>query len=63
MSTIQLAELSGINKNSIYVLLEKTDINPTINTLERISNALEISVQRLLDLPKKIEEFIDDASN
>ncbi|OLA75514.1 MAG: hypothetical protein BHW62_00590 [Acinetobacter sp. CAG:196_36_41] len=47
----KLAEISGLNKNSIGAV-ERGESRPTIDTLERIAIALGIELKELVDVSK-----------
>lgn len=47
----KLAEYAGINKNTIG-MIERGEISSTIETLERIANALNIELKELVDVSK-----------
>lgn len=47
----KLAELADINKNTVG-LIERGEISPSIETLEKIANALKIELKELVDVSK-----------
>lgn len=51
LSQEKLAELSNLNKNSIGSI-ERGASKPSIDTLERIANALGIELKELVDVSK-----------
>jgi len=46
-----LANISGLNKNTIGKI-ERSEISPTIDTLEKIANALNMEFIELVDVSK-----------
>lgn len=51
LSQEKFAELAGLNKNSIG-MIERGQSKPSIETLEKIANALEIELKELVDVSK-----------
>ena len=51
LSQEKLAEFADINKNTIG-LIERGEISPTIETLDRIAKALNIELKELVDVSK-----------
>ena len=51
LSQEQFAELAGLSKNSIGII-ERGQSKPTIETLEKIANALNIELKELVDVSK-----------
>ncbi len=51
LSQEKLAELAGLNKNTIG-FIERGEISPTIETLEKIAKALKIKLTELVDTSK-----------
>ena len=51
LSQEKLAEFADINKNTIG-LIERGEISPTVETLEKISTALGIELKELVDVSK-----------
>ncbi|MBV4417159.1 helix-turn-helix domain-containing protein [Clostridium tyrobutyricum] len=56
LSINKLATLSGINKSTISEIENKKILNPSRNTLEKLSVALETSVDNLLNTKKEETE-------
>lgn len=51
ISQEKLAELADLNKNTIGYI-ERGEISPTIETLDKIANALNIKLTELVDVSK-----------
>lgn len=51
LSQERLAEFADMNKNTIG-LIERGEISPTIETLDRIARALNIELKELVDVSK-----------
>lgn len=51
LSQEELAFIAGLNKNTIWKI-ETGRVSPTIETLEKIANALEIDFNTLTDVSK-----------
>ena len=51
LSQFALAELSDLNKNSIGVI-ERAENSPTLETIEKLANALNMPVTELIDVSK-----------
>lgn len=51
LSQEKLAELANVNKNTIG-MIERAEISPSIDTLERIAIALNIELKELVDVSK-----------
>ena len=51
MSQQELAFLAGLDKNTIWKI-ETGQVSPTINTLEKIANALNMDFMSLVDITK-----------
>ena len=51
LSQEQFAELAGLSKNSIG-MIERGQSKPSIETLEKIANALNIELKELVDVSK-----------
>ena len=51
LSQEQFAELAGLSKNSIG-MIERGQSKPSIDTLEKIANALNIELKELVDVSK-----------
>ncbi len=51
LSQEQLAELADVNRNTIGKI-ERSEVSPTIETLEKIANAFEMSFLELVDVSK-----------
>ena len=51
LSQEQFAEVAGLSKNSIG-MIERGQSKPTIETLEKIANALNIELKELVDVSK-----------
>ena len=51
LSQFALAELSDLNKNSIGVI-ERAENSPTLETIEKLANALNMPVTALIDVSK-----------
>ena len=51
MSQQELASLAGLDKNTIWKI-ETGQVSPTINTLEKIANALNMDFMSLVDITK-----------
>lgn len=48
MSEKELAEKSGITERSIRYIESGFQKNPQLNTLQRLSNALDVSIEELI---------------
>ena len=51
LSQEQFAELAGMSKNAIG-MIERGQMSPTLETLEKIANALKIELKELVDVSK-----------
>ena len=51
LSQEKFAELADLNKNSIG-MIERGKMSPTLETLEKIANALNIELKELVDVSK-----------
>ncbi len=51
LSQEQFSELAGLSKNSIG-MIERGQMSPTLETLEKIANALNIELKELVDVSK-----------
>lgn len=51
LSQEKLAEIAGLNKNSLGAI-ERGTSSPSIETLNRIANALNIELKELVDVSK-----------
>ena len=51
LSQEQFAELAGLSKNSVG-MIERGQMSPTLDTLEKIANALNIELKELVDVSK-----------
>lgn len=51
LSQFALAELSDLNKNSIGVI-ERAENSPTLETIEKLANALNMPVTELIDVSR-----------
>ncbi len=51
LSQEQFAELAGLSKNAIG-MIERGQMSPTLETLEKIANALKIELKELVDVSK-----------
>ena len=51
LSQEQLAELSGISKNAIGKI-ERVEVSPTIESLEKIAKAFNMDFAQLIDISK-----------
>lgn len=51
ISQEKLAELADLNKNTIG-MLERGEISPSIETLDKIAKALNIELKELVDISK-----------
>ena len=51
LSQEKLAEFANINKNTVG-LLERGEMSPSIETLEKIAKALNIELKELVDVSK-----------
>lgn len=51
LSQQELAMTAGLNKNTIWKI-ETGQMSPTIQTLEKIANALELDFMTLMDVSK-----------
>ena len=51
LAQFALAELSDLKKNSIGVI-ERAENSPTLETIEKLANALNIPVTELIDVSK-----------
>ena len=60
LSLSELAEQSGVAK-SIISQIERNETNPTLATIWRLSQALDVSIQRVLSVSED-EPFIDKTS-
>jgi len=60
LSLSELAEQSGVAK-SIISQIERNETNPTLATIWRLSQALDVSIERVLSISKD-EPFIDRTS-
>lgn len=51
ISQLELAMSAGLNKNTIWKI-ETGQMSPTVQTLEKIANALELDFMTLMDVSK-----------
>ena len=51
MSQQELASLAGLDKNTIWKI-ETGQVSPTVNTLEKIANAMNMDFISLVDITK-----------
>ena len=51
ISVTELGRMIGLSKSSIHTIINNN--NPTIETLEKIADALEVEVTDLLDKPEE----------
>ena len=51
LSQEKLAEFSNLNKNTVG-LIERGEISPTIETLEKIAKALDVEIKELVDVSR-----------
>ena len=51
ISVTELGRIIGLSKSSIHTIINNN--NPTIETLEKIADALEVEVTDLLDKPEE----------
>ena len=51
LSQEQFSELAGMSKNAIG-MIERGQMSPTLETLEKIANALNIELKELVDVSK-----------
>src|SRR6201999_2225541 len=60
LSLSELAEQSGVAK-SIISQIERNETNPTLSTIWRLSQALDISIERVLQISED-EPFLEKSS-
>lgn len=52
ISLAELARMADISKGYLHSLENQTPANPTLDTLQRVANALEVTIADLIGAPK-----------
>ena len=56
----RLATLSGLTQSTLEYIMAGKSKNPTLKTLHRIAQGLDMTVSELLDFPEMNETIFDD---